>query len=69
MSFVIAHIDNQLEDGLFYRYQLCKDNDGTYFVWRGTGPLSGFKECENIESLQEAFEELYEIMKHNEEWN
>jgi hypothetical protein len=48
MSMVIANIE---DDDLNYSYQLCKDDDDTYYLYREEAVLRGrivFKDVEDI---------------------
>lgn len=48
MSMIIANIE---DDDLNYSYQLCKDDDDTYYLYREEAVLRGrivFKDVEDI---------------------
>jgi len=54
-------------DEMMYDYQLVEEEDGTYFVWVSTGPLSGYKSSKDIDSLEEAVNKMFETIK-DKEW-
>lgn len=65
---VIVDIDNSYEDDLAYGYQLCKDEDGRYFVWVDTGLLSGYKSGpkEGFDYFSEAWDHLNMVIQREE---
>jgi hypothetical protein len=51
MSTVIANIE---DDDLNYSYQLCKDDDDTYYLWRSSGFLNGRVVFKDVEDIKDA---------------
>ena len=51
MSMVIANIE---DDDLNYSYQLCKDDDDTYYLWRSSGLLNGRVVFKDVEDIKDA---------------
>jgi len=66
MSVIINTHDHS---DMRYDYQLCEDEDGTFYVWVGTGPISGYKSVQGIEDLSEAVNELFHTIKDKEGWD
>ena len=51
MSMVIANIE---DDDLNYSYQLCKDDDDTYYLYREEGILRGRTVFKGVEDIKDA---------------
>lgn len=51
MSMIIATIE---DDDLNYSYQLCKDDDDTYYLWRSSGFLNGRVVFKGVEDIKDA---------------
>lgn len=51
MSRVIVNIE---DDDLDYSYQLCKDDDDTYYLYRGESILKGRTVFKGVEDIKEA---------------
>lgn len=51
MSMIIANIE---DDDLNYSYQLCKDDDDTYYLWRSSGFLNGRVVFKGVEDIKDA---------------
>ena len=51
MSTIIANIE---DDELSYSYQLCRDDDDTYFLYVESSPLRGKKVFSEVEDLHVA---------------
>jgi hypothetical protein len=51
MSTVIANIE---DDDLDYSYQLCKDDDDTYYLYREEGILTGRTVFKGVEDIKDA---------------
>ena len=51
MSMVIANIE---DDDLNYSYQLCKDDDDTYYLYREEGILRGRTVFKDVEDIKDA---------------
>jgi hypothetical protein len=51
MSTVIANIE---DDDLNYSYQLCKDDDDTYFLYREESALRGRTVFKGVEDIKDA---------------
>jgi hypothetical protein len=52
MSRVIANIED--DDNLNYSYQLCMEDDGTYYMWRSSGFLNGRVVFKDVEDIKDA---------------
>jgi hypothetical protein len=65
MSVVVNVFEH---DDLAYDYQICEDDDGTFYVWTTTGVLRGRKDVEGIETIEEAVKSLLEVMTRREGW-
>ena len=48
---VIANIE---DDDLNYSYQLCKDDDDTYYLYRGEAVLRGRTVFKDVEDIKDA---------------
>ena len=51
MSMVIVNIE---DDILNYSYQLCKEEDDTYYLYRETSPLKGRVVFKGVEDIKDA---------------
>jgi hypothetical protein len=51
MSMIIANIE---DDDLNYSYQLCKDDDDTYYLYREEGILRGRTVFKDVEDIKDA---------------
>ena len=51
MTTIIANIE---DDELSYSYQLCRDDDDTYFLYVESSPLRGKKVFSEVEDLHVA---------------
>ena len=51
MSTVIVNIE---DDDLDYSYQLCKDDDDTYYLYREEGILRGRTVFKDVEDIKDA---------------
>ena len=51
MSMIIANIE---DDDLNYSYQLCKDDDDTYYLYREEGILRGRTVFKGVEDIKDA---------------
>jgi hypothetical protein len=65
MSVIISTHDHT---DMRYKYQLCEEVDGTFYIWVSTNFLSGRKEVSEIETLSDAVSELYQTIKDQEGW-
>jgi len=53
MSTVIANIED--DNNLNYSYQLCMEDDGTYYLWRSSsGFLNGRVVFKDVEDIKDA---------------
>lgn len=55
-------------DDLAYDYQVCQEEDGSFFVWVTTGALRGRKDATGLETIEEATKKLFEVMSKREGW-
>jgi len=51
-----------------YDYQLCEDEEGKFYVWVGTGPITGYKAVTEIVELSDAVSEMFQTIKDQEGW-
>ena len=51
MSMIIANIE---DDDLNYSYQLCKDDDDTYYLYREEAVLRGRTVFKDVEDIKDA---------------
>jgi hypothetical protein len=51
MSMIIANIE---DDDLNYSYQLCKDDDDTYYLYREEAVLRGRTVFKGVEDIKDA---------------
>jgi hypothetical protein len=61
-------INTHEHEDMRYDYQLCEEEDGTFYVWVSTGPISGYKAVNEIATLEEAVRELFQTIKDQEGW-
>lgn len=55
-------------EDLAYDYQICEDDDGTFYVWVTTGVLRGRKDAKGLETIQDAMQSLLQVMTQRESW-
>lgn len=63
---VIVDVDNQYCEELCHSYQICRDDDGSYFVWQETGVLKGRYLARGLETLNDAWDRLNVAMREYE---
>ena len=63
MSTIIANIE---DDELNYSYQLCRDDDCTYYLYVEDRPLRGKKVFRQVEDLNEALRKMMAAIEHME---
>ena len=66
---VIVDIDNQDCDELCFSYQICKNDDETYYVYQSHGLLRGQYLARNLETLAEAWAVLNDALECDEGLN
>jgi len=64
MSTVIANIE---DDDLNYSYQLCKDDDDTYYLYREEGILRGRTVFKGVEDIKDALRLMMDYVFEYEE--
>lgn len=63
MGAIVANIE---DDELLYSYQLCRDDDGTYYLYVESSPLRGKKVFRQVEDLDEALRKMMSTIEHME---
>lgn len=63
MGTIVANIE---DDELSYSYQLCRDDDGTYYLYVESSPLRGKKVFRQVEDLDEALRKMMSTIEHME---
>ncbi len=64
MSTVIANIE---DDDLLYSYQLCRDEDDTYYLYVESSPLRGGKKVfRQVEDLDDALRKMMSTIEYME---
>lgn len=58
---------NEHED-MNYEYELCQDENGKFYVWVSTGPLTGYRAVTEIVELSDAVKEMYQTIIDEEGW-
>jgi len=64
MSMIIANIE---DDDLNYSYQLCKDDDDTYYLYREEGILRGRTVFKGVEDIKDALRLMMDYVFEYEE--